>query len=88
MLFGYLFVLPAFTEQNLFAPSTHRVRLTMTLLKIPEFDNKKFQVICRAQLSCQKQVASITADLMLVMGVDCFKFRHFFPAQTAFRPKP
>jgi len=49
MLFGYLFVLPAFTEQNLFAPSTHKVRLILTLLKIPRFDNKKFQVIFMPQ---------------------------------------
>jgi hypothetical protein len=59
----------------------------MTLLKIPEFDNKKFQVICRVQLSCQKQVASITADLMLIMGVDCFKIRHFQGRPNRFPPK-
>jgi hypothetical protein len=42
MLFGYLFVLPAFTGQNLFAPSTDLVQLRLKVLKIGQFDNKKF----------------------------------------------
>jgi prophage maintenance system killer protein len=45
MLFGYLFVYLHFTGQNLSAPSTNLVQLTLKVLKSGQFDNKKFQVI-------------------------------------------
>jgi len=42
MLFGYLFVLPAFNGAKPVCPSTSLVRLSLKILKIEGFDNKIF----------------------------------------------
>jgi len=42
MLFGYLFVLPAFNGAKPVCPSTNLVQLGLKVLKIGHFDNKIF----------------------------------------------
>ncbi len=74
MLFGYLFVLPTLTGQKLFCPSTDWVRLTLKLLEIQGFDNKKFSskfcpVNYWSKISWTGQRALPTRFWMRVVGI-------------------